>query len=89
MRLGRRLARLERPRPGGRLPAWALAVAAEVAAEAGVEAELVVREAEAVRARAEAAGALGTEERWAAFLVEEGVDPAALLAEAHRILGRR
>ncbi len=87
MRLARRVGRLEAPRDG-RLPPWARSLAAEVAAEAGLEPEAVIEEAEAILAQAAAAGALGSRARWAAFLAAEGAAPEALLAEAERWLGR-
>ena len=86
MRLAKRVGRLEGPLPGGRLPAWARAVAAEVATEAGLDPGEVVREAEAILARAAKAGVLGDAEGLAAFLAAEGGgDPAEILAEAGRI----
>jgi hypothetical protein len=89
MKLACRVSRLETP-PGGRLPALARAVAAEVAAEMGLDPEAVVREAEAILVRAEAAGVLGSGEAFAAFLAAEtGIAPAAILAEAQRIVGPR
>lgn len=60
MRLARRVAHLERPLPGEHLPAWARVLVAEVAMEQGLEPEEVVREAEVLLARAEAAGMLGS-----------------------------
>jgi hypothetical protein len=60
MELVSRVARLEGPLPGGRLPRWARLVAAEVAAGIGLDPEEVVREAEAILARAERAGVLGS-----------------------------
>ena len=90
MRLARRVGRLEGPLPGGRLPEWARAVAAEVAAEEGLDPAEVVREAEAILARAEKAGVLGDAEGLARFLAaERGGDPAEVLAEAGRIAAWR
>jgi hypothetical protein len=88
VRLGRRLDRLERPAPGGRLPLWALRLAERLAAEHGLDPKMVVAEAEAVLARAETAGVLGSEEGWAAFLATEGLDPEPFLAEARRLVGQ-
>jgi len=90
VRLAQRVGRLERPLPGGRLPAWARAVAAEVAAEAGLDVGEVVREAEAIMERAGTAGVLGDAGELARFLAaERGGDPAELLAEADRIAAWR
>lgn len=87
MRLRGRLDRLERPLQGGRLPAWARALAERVAVERGLAPGEVVREAEALLARAMAAGVLGDAEAVAAFLAaEDGLDRAELLAEVDRLM---
>ena len=86
VKLGRRVGRLERPRPGGRLPAWARALTERVAGEHGLDPGEVAREAEALLARAGRAGVLGDAEDLARFLAAgRGGDPAELLAEAGRI----
>jgi hypothetical protein len=55
----------------------------------GLDPEEVVREAEAILARAEAAGVLGSGEALATFLAaESGIAPDVILAEAQRIVGR-
>jgi hypothetical protein len=87
--LASRVARLEAPLLGGQLPRWARVVAGEVAAEVGLDPKEVVREAEAILVRAEAAGMLGSEDDLAAFLgAETGIAPEAILAEVQRIVGR-
>ena len=88
MRLSCRVARLEGPLPGVRLPRWARVVAAEVA-ELGLDPEEVVREAEAILAGAKGTGVLGSRDDVAAHLgAERGVAPEAILAEAERLMGR-
>ena len=88
MRLARRLDHLERPLPGGHLPVWARVMAAKVAVEQGLDPGEVVREAEAMLARAEDAGVLGSGDALAAFLgAETGIAPDVILADAQRILG--
>lgn len=88
MKLTGRVARLERPLPGGSLPAWARAMATEVAEERGLDPTAVVRESEGILARAEAAGVLGSADALAAFLgTETGIAPAVILAEAQRLVG--
>ena len=88
MKLRSRVARLERPLPGGRLPAWARAMAAEVATEHGLDPQEVMREAELILARAEVAGVLGSGDDLAAFLAAEAdITPDVLLAEAQRLVG--
>ena len=87
MRLARRVAHLERPLPGGSLPAWARLMAAKEAAEQELDPDEVVREAEALLIRAEAADVLGSGDALAAFLgAETGIAPDMLLAEAQRLV---
>jgi hypothetical protein len=89
MTLARRIAHLERPLPGGHLPAPARVLAAKVAAEMGLDANDVVRETEAILVRAEAAGVLGSGAALATFLAaESGIAPEVLLAEAQRLVER-
>jgi hypothetical protein len=89
MRLPSRVSRLEAPLPGGRLPRWTRVVAAEVAAEMGLDPEEVVREAESILVCAEAAGVLGSGEALATFVAaESGIASDVMLVEAQRILGR-
>lgn len=88
MKLRGRVERLERPPQGGRLPAWARALAERVAIEHGLDPAEVVREAEVLLPRVAAAGVLGSAEQLAALLAaEDGLDPAAVLAEVDRLTG--
>jgi hypothetical protein len=90
MKLAYRVSRLEAPLPDGRFLHWARVVAAEVAAELGLDPEEVVREAEAILAGAKGAGVLGSRDDFAAYLgAESGVAPEVILAEAERLMGRR
>lgn len=50
MRLARRVARLEDPLAGGRLPCWAEAIVGEVATEWGLDPAAVLRETMAILA---------------------------------------
>ena len=89
MKLASRVSRLEGPLPGGRLPHWARVVAAEVAAELGLDPKEVVRDAEDILAHAKAGGVLGSGEAVAAFVAaESGIAPDVMLAEAQRIVER-
>ncbi len=85
MKLGRRVGRLERPRPGDGPPLALRAPAAAVAAERGLDPAEVLAEARAVWDRAARAGVLGGAEELAAFLAaEDGGGPQELLEQADR-----
>jgi hypothetical protein len=84
-RLARRVAHLEGPLPGGHLPRWVRTLAAEIAADAGLDAEAVIRETEAIVAQAATAGVLGSLDALAAFVaVESGCPAEAILADVQR-----
>lgn len=89
MKLGRRIATLEGPLPGGHLSPQARAIAVEVATTWGLDPDEVVREAEHLLAEAAAADALGSTEALVAFVAHQtGQTPAALLAGAQSLPAR-
>ena len=89
MKLARRVAQLEGWLPGGRLPGWVRTLAAELAAEVGLDLAAIIRETEAILNQADAAGALGSVDDLAAFISgASGRAPEAILAEARQIVAR-
>jgi hypothetical protein len=83
MNLGRRIAHLEGPLPGGHLSPQAHAIAVDVATTWGLDPDEVVREAERIFAEASAADALGSTEALVAFVaLHTGQSPSALFADA-------